>query len=425
MRNLVLLFLVAAVFLCPMKALAAEKYVVCLYDSAFDVQGVSPEAGAFLEKAVLKDLKSRSDFMVIDKDALRNIVGKFSKERKIGENELVEAAGFAGIDLLALLEVKGKIKSAEDISLEELFSEEGEKAFSMKLKIYDVSHNEVAYDKAASFNELSEAKVILKGLLSEFDYPLKRGKIIKIEEGKAAINMGSADGVLVGQGVEAYEPAAKVKLGKNEVQPLGKKVAEAKVIKVTNNASLVELADWNAIKEGYYVETLKNIAVTQSDVSAPLAKEEKGEGKKAAPAMEKEGEKAPVHKMFNVGFDLGWPFYGLSFKFWPNEHGVGANYYQTSTSYGFDSSHFSCRYYYSIRPDFYLCAGLGQYGDTRYDYYGYSSTTIKYTESLWAILFGIKTSDYISYEFGYGSRTNNYGQANGMVTLGMGIHVGF
>jgi hypothetical protein len=140
-------------------------------------------------------------------------------------------------------------------------------------------------------------------------------------------------------------------------------------------------------------------------------------------------------KTFSVGYDISWPFYGLSFIYHPGSHGVGLNYYQGQSSYGYNRTHYSLRYYYYLQPGMYISAGFGQYSDNRsdYTYYytedgfydGYEYKTTNYVETLWGIHFGAKTSDYTKYEFGYGISTSNTGVTNASVALGMGIMFDF
>ena len=69
----------------------------------------------------------------------------------------------------------------------------------------------------------------------------------------------------------------------------------------------------------------------------------------------------------------------------------------------------------------YLSAGVGQYTDTGWGYYGEN-----YVESLWALLLGVKAGENIAYEFGYGSKSANYySYSSGTITLGMKISTGF
>ena len=174
------------------------------------------------------------------------------------------------------------------------------------------------------------------------------------------------------------------------------------------------------------------IEVKKGELTTILVSSDKDENQ-AEKGEDKEEAAAP--KTFSVGYDLSWPFYGLSFVYHPGSHGVGLNYYQGQSSYGYNRTHYSLRYYYYLQPGMYVSAGLGQYSDNRGDYVyyyddyglytGYEYKTINYVETLWGIHFGAKTSDYTKYEFGYWISTSNTGVTNASVALGMGIMFDF
>ena len=131
-------------------------------------------------------------------------------------------------------------------------------------------------------------------------------------------------------------------------------------------------------------------------------------------------------KQYGFGFEIGWPFYGIDFDFWPvKEHGLSINYYSSSTSANLASQHYSARYKYRFAENAYLALGGGKYTDKRVDYYSYTYDSIEYSETLAAILFGIILNEYSTFEFGYGQKILESGVTSGMVTFSTGIHYYF
>lgn len=173
------------------------------------------------------------------------------------------------------------------------------------------------------------------------------------------------------------------------------------------------------------------ISIAEGEVTTVLVPSQSAE--KTEDKEEKE-ETVAVPKQFTVGYDISWPFYGLSLIYHPGQHGMGLNYYQSQNYDGYDLTAISLRYYYYLQPNMYFSAGLGQYSDTReiytytYSggwYYDYEYSTIKYTETLLGVQFGAKVADYTKYEISYGLRSSSTGVTNGMVMLGMGIMFDF
>lgn len=140
----------------------------------------------------------------------------------------------------------------------------------------------------------------------------------------------------------------------------------------------------------------------------------------------------PAH--LDVGFELGWPFYGLKMVCWQGNNGYGLNYYQLSgfsSGWGSSSSntstHFSVRYYYKFKPNTYVSIGLGKYDysyTSTYDDYSWLTSTAagthtesyNYSENLFGISAGVKASDYIMYEIGYGMSSGKNSTIQSRVT---------
>lgn len=345
---------------------------------------------------------------------------------KSREDKIIEEAENLGIDLVAFIGLQGKKKSRTEMLIDEIFEDEQSRAFKLKVQVFDVFHNEALLERERSFDEIGDARQSFKKMLSDLNYPYLRGRIFKVEGEKAAVNFGLEDGIEPGSKVEVYKAAPKVKIGKNEIRPLGKSVGQAEVIKVISNASLIQSTEEKELKENYYVEAKYLIAKDGGDKNSSETKDKHVSYIKTENLSKIKEEEKKNNRTYNFGFDLGWPFYGLGFVYWPNQHGFGINYFQSTSNYGSSSSsanttHLSCRYYYSIKPDMYLSAGVGQYTDTGWGYYGEN-----YVESLWALLLGVKAGENIAYEFGYGSKSANYySYSSGTITLGMKISTGF
>ncbi len=153
------------------------------------------------------------------------------------------------------------------------------------------------------------------------------------------------------------------------------------------------------------------------------------------PKTDKEAEQArrdslwqDPQNIFSVGYDMSWPFYGLSFVYWPNRHGFGLNYYSDQGAYYHTNiSHISLRYYYSIKPELYFCAGLGKYSDDRedYDYDNWEYVSYHYDETLLGLALGIRYTDYGVYEFGYGLALTNQGRSYSSVCFGLDLKFDF
>src|SRR3989339_503289 len=294
--------------------LAVEKFSLCVYEVDFKVAGVSPKLGESLEQVLIKELKVDGRFHVVSKRGLQDLISKFSKSGKVTEEELI-----------------------------------------------DITHDAKIYERSVGFDAISDINSELKKLVRELNYPIVRGKIVKIKEDKIAIDLGSANGLAEGQGLVIFKPFLSAKIGEVEVNTLQGKIGEGVVVKTVNNAAMIKINDDIKVEEGNIVETMKKLsdeAITEAPkaivedaaaVSMPASKPDQ-EGRKAVE------DQSIIQKQFGLGFDVGWPFYGLSFIYWPNQHGVGLNYYQASSSSGGELMHYALKYYYLIQNNFYVSA---------------------------------------------------------------------
>jgi hypothetical protein len=142
-------------------------------------------------------------------------------------------------------------------------------------------------------------------------------------------------------------------------------------------------------------------------------------------AVTSEGSSVSAFKQFGVGFEVGWPFYGLNFEYWPlKEHGLSLNYYSSTDTGGNYIAHYSIRYKYKITPAFYIALGNGKYTENR-SYSGYYSYNYVYEEALYGVFFGIIPNDFMTLEFGYGQRLLPSAASTSMVTASTGIHYYF
>src|SRR3989339_15400 len=340
--------------------LAVEKFSLCVYEVDFKVAGVSPKLGESLEQVLIKELKVDGRFHVVSKRGLQDLISKFSKSGKVTEEELIETAKFTGLDLIALLIVSGNA-SKDGVSLDELFGEPADNSIKINLKLIDITHDAKIYERSVGFDAISDINSELKKLVRELNYPIVRGKIVKIKEDKIAIDLGSANGLAEGQGLVIFKPFLSAKIGEVEVNTLQGKIGEGVVVKTVNNAAMIKINDDIKVEEGNIVETMKKLsdeAITEAPkaivedaaaVSMPASKPDQ-EGRKAVE------DQSIIQKQFGLGFDVGWPFYGLSFIYWPNQHGVGLNYYQASSSSGGELMHYALKYYYLIQNNFYVSA---------------------------------------------------------------------
>jgi len=407
--------------------LAAEKFSLCVYEVDFKVAGVSPKLGESLEQVLIKELKTDGRFHVVSKRGLQGLISKFSKSGKVTEEELIETAKFTGLDLIAVLIVSGSVPKDGDL-LDELFGEPVDNSIKINLKLIDISHDAKIYERSVDFNAISDINPELKKLVKTLNYPIVRGKIVKIKEDKIAIDLGSANGLTEGQELVIFKPFTSTKLGEVEVNTLQGKIGEGVIAKTVNNAAMIKVNDGIKVEEGNIVETMNKLSSDEAITEEPKAVAEnaaavsmpmKGPDQESQKGVE---DQSVIQKPFGLGFDVGWPFYGLSFIYWPNQHGIGLNYYQASSSSSGELMHYALKYYYLIQNNFYFSAGLGQYKD-RHAYSYYSSSTAEYIENLYGLFFGIKTGDYYTFEFGYGGRSSNTGVSNGMVSFGMGVHM--
>jgi hypothetical protein len=143
-------------------------------------------------------------------------------------------------------------------------------------------------------------------------------------------------------------------------------------------------------------------------------------------AATQESTSENTFKQFGVGFEVGWPFYGLNFEYWPlKEHGLSLDYYASTDTSGNYATHYSLRYKYKITPAFYLALGAGKYTDNRYANYGGSDYTFGYEEADYGVFFGIIPNDFMTFEFGYGQRLLPSAASTSMVTASTGIHYYF
>ncbi|KAF0134979.1 MAG: hypothetical protein FD145_360 [Candidatus Saganbacteria bacterium] len=192
---------------------------------------------------------------------------------KSREDKIIEEAENLGIDLVAFIGLQGKKKSRTEMLIDEIFEDEQSRAFKLKVQVFDVFHNEALLERERSFDEIGDARQSFKKMLSDLNYPYLRGRIFKVEGEKAAVNFGLEDGIEPGSKVEVYKAAPKVKIGKNEIRPLGKSVGQAEVIKVISNASLIQSTEEKELKENYYVEAKYLIAKDGGDKNSSETKD--------------------------------------------------------------------------------------------------------------------------------------------------------
>jgi hypothetical protein len=180
------------------------------------------------------------------------------------------------------------------------------------------------------------------------------------------------------------------------------------------------------VGQGVSVESKGEVIVlTKADLAKIMEQYNHSIEQKVEQKVEQKKVEVKSKKTYEFGYEMGWPFYGLSFKYWPSEHGIGFNLYQGSDYSYKQQTHLALRYYYNIKDDFYVSAGIGQYQDQRYDYDdNWDIYYYNYTETLLGIQFAMRTSEYSCYEFGYGWRQNSLGKSSGMVSCGLELHVG-
>ncbi|MFH1386096.1 MAG: hypothetical protein ABIH50_00305 [bacterium] len=127
---------------------------------------------------------------------------------------------------------------------------------------------------------------------------------------------------------------------------------------------------------------------------------------------------ADKFKRFGLGFEIGWPFYGLNVDYWlTQQHGLTLAYCQDSNSSSYSTSqdartHLSLRYRYQPSGNTYFSIGLGKYTDNNY----YYSSNGKVNETIYGIAVGT-IKDGVSYEIGYASTVSLKGKSLSSVSF--------
>ncbi|MFA5183381.1 MAG: hypothetical protein WC405_18880 [Syntrophales bacterium] len=385
---LVCLFCCGAVF-------GLEKYNVCVNEVKIDVAGVSGEASAKIQKGVIAYFRSNPNFNLIALKTQKSPLAEITDNNA----ELLEAAKEAGVDLLITVEIKGK--NEIEAALEDLFDERNPN--TIMIRTIDLAHGGEPKELSVSVKNKNNLKKALADLLLKYDYPYKKGAVIKARETKVAIGLGEKDGVREGQTVTFYSNLEKEKLAESVILKVGKEVS---------------LSEAEGVKEGDLAEVFIDKSVeVMSDGNI-----------NDSPKLEKlsTGSAQAQKGSLSAGIEIGWPFYGLNLTYWPGAHGIGVNYYQSTSSDSSQITHLSFKYYYLIRNDVYFSIGAGSYTDTRSFRYwagsGYETYSYSYDEFITGVFFGIKPNDYFTFEFGYGNKTSKSGYSSGMVTIATGVH---
>ncbi|MFA4967963.1 MAG: hypothetical protein WC624_07105, partial [Candidatus Margulisiibacteriota bacterium] len=235
-------------------AMAAEKFNLCVYDISFGVKGASIESGSRIEKMATDYFKARPDIKVISKKDFKSYVSNKLKVKKAGEKELLDIAKFAGLDLLVFLKASGDLSG--DVSLEDLFGEDNTSNLKLNIKIYDVYQGAAVFEEESVITNLSEVKKSIGDMLSKFDFPIKRGKVKKVEDNKVAVNIGLDDGIDAGQTISIFKAESKIKIGSSEIIPVGDKLAEGTVEKAIDAMSLIALNETAEVRVGDYAEAI-------------------------------------------------------------------------------------------------------------------------------------------------------------------------
>jgi len=197
----------------------------------------------------------------------------------------------------------------------------------------------------------------------------------------------------------------------------GFRMAEAEVLLAEDGSAEVKS------KEEIIVISKEELRELLSDRSLTYKVEKQKEREKITSLWE------TPQNILSVGYDMSWPFHGLSFIYWPNNHGWGLNYYASDdTGYYYSNiRHYALRYYYSIQPDLYFSAGLGKYSDDRseYNYDLWEYEYYSYDETLLGLAFGVRVNDYSTYEFGFGNAWTNSGNSYSKVNFGINVKFDF
>jgi hypothetical protein len=248
-RVLLAVFLLLAV---PAASFASEKYNICVYDIDYNVTGASPESLAEIEREVIDTLSKHSGLNTVDKEALKEVIGKYSGGGKVEAAELAETAKFAGIDYLLLLSLSGEVMAASD-KLDELFEQNNSRPLHLGLKILDITHDETAAEINSDLDNMLEVRMGIKKQIFDLDLKYQRGRVEKISDGKIAVDLGQDDGAVEGQKAAVYK-AIQVKVGRIDLSARGEMIGRATVEKMTKDKTMMLMEGSPEVKVGDFVE---------------------------------------------------------------------------------------------------------------------------------------------------------------------------